>query len=488
MFQLSGLDAMFFHLETDEMPMHISSCTVYQQRPKAQARVEFSDVRELFENNLIKHVPVFKCKLHTLSLSLDQPYWVEDKHFCLDFHLRHIALPEPSDWKALRQLVAQMHARPLDRTKPLWEAYIIDGINHLEGVPKDSFALFLKVHHSIMDGRTGYNIMSSLLALGPNEATISVSQSVDDSLTASAGSQPYAEPGMIKKLSRAYANNLKKTYRLAGLLSKTLPLTVGKLKVAKYRKEITGLPVLEKTLFNQKVTAQRVVNRIHLPLADIKKIRKFVDGAKVNDVILTIVGGAMRRYLENKNAVPETGLVAGTPVDIRSEADDSVQGNLLTFMNTALCSDIKDPLERLRNVHRESLNAKLFTKTLGHRTLYDTLDSVYPGLISLAISSLVRSDLLDRVPPFANTIVSNIPSIPLPVYLAGAKLVDSFGMGTLLPNIGLFHVVSGVNDTITICFTACTDSMDDSDYYVLCLQESFQELRDATLGMEAAVG
>ncbi len=482
MFQLSGMDSMFFHLETEKLPMHISSCIIFKPRRagkgKKSGTPEFGEIRALFENYLLPQVPILKCRLQSVAFNLDQPYWVEDKYFDLNFHLQHLALPKPGDWNALREMIGQMHSRSLDKNKPLWEATIIDGLDHVEDVPKGSFALFMKVHHSIMDGRTGRNIMTSLLSAAPDEPPITAGPTASGQSDGDeASSTTFKNPGFAQKVSRAYLSNIKKTWQMTKLFTKKLPGAMAKLELAKYRQEIKANQGREVTCFNGNLSSQRVVNRIHFPLDEIKKIRTAVNGAKVNDVMLTIVGGALIRYLESQGELPGLSLVAGAPVDIRAEEDDSVQGNMVTFMNTSLCSNIDDPLERLSRVHEEAMNAKQFAATLGHRTLYDLLDSVYPGLTAFGLRALLNSGVLDKLPPFANTVVSNVSTIPIPLYLVGAELIDSFGMGPLLPNMGLFHVVSGVNNTITLCFTACPQAMSDSELYAQCLEDAYQELK-----------
>lgn len=479
MFQLSGMDSMFFHLESEKLPMHISSCLIFKPhssgKGKKSTNLEFDKIRTLFEDFLLPQVPLMQCSLQSVAFNLDQPYWVKDDNFDLSVHLRHFALPKPGDWDTLREMLGQMHSVPLDRNRPLWEASIIEGLDNVEGVPKGSFALFIKVHHSIMDGRTGKNIMTSLLSAAPDGPPIT---SIDNTLDQNDISN-FDAPGLVQKVSRAYFSNAKKTWRMTRFFAKNLPHTIGKLELAKHRQEIDTIAERVSTCFNRNLSSKRVVNRIQWPLDDIKKIRRSVDGAKVNDVMLTIVGGAMHRYLEANGELPEASLVTGAPVDVRDAQDESAQGNMVTFMNTSLCSDIDDPLERLENVHEEAVNAKQFTEILGRHTLYDMLEALYPGLTAYGMRAILQSGMLESRPPFANTIVSNLPTIPLSLYLAGFELVDSFGMGPLVPTVGLFHVVSGVNKTITLCFTACAEAMPDSDFYAQCLEESYQQLKRA---------
>ncbi|MCB1732701.1 MAG: wax ester/triacylglycerol synthase family O-acyltransferase, partial [Halieaceae bacterium] len=197
--QLTGPDAMFLHMELKGFPMHIGGVSIYDQSTSPGGLVRFKDILAMFASRLDRS-PIFRRKLAEVPFNLDQPYWVDDPDFDLEFHVRHIALPKPGDWRQLCIQVARLHARPLDRNRPLWEAYIIEGLNDLEGVPPGSFALYLKVHHAAIDGASGVQFFGAFNDISPEP----------EPAPPPAPWQPEAPPGKGKLLFKAYTNNLRK--------------------------------------------------------------------------------------------------------------------------------------------------------------------------------------------------------------------------------------------------------------------------------------
>jgi WS/DGAT/MGAT family acyltransferase len=476
--QLSGLDAMFIHAELHGLPMHISSFSIYDPATSPDGKVDFRQVLDIFEKKIQHEVPILRSRLVEVPLNLDQPYWAEDPRFDMVYHVRHIALPKPADWNKLFTLVANLHAQPLNRARPLWEAYVIDGLDKLDGIPKGCFGLFLKVHHAIMDGRTGLALYSNLHTITPelqvfNEAA---------KMPVKADSAESA-PGTASLMARATAHNVRKTMHLGKTLL-NVAKTVGKLQLGVRSGELHSLEK-PKCRFNGPISPGRVVDRQRLPIQDIKAIRNVSEGATVNDVALTIIGGAMRRYLASKDELPAQSLVSGVPIDVRTQDDAHKRGNMVSLMNVPLCTNIEDPLERLRVVHKEAIASKQYASTLGRTFVNDVLDDLYAGLTSWGIRSVVESGALAFFTPVHNTIITNVPGAPVPIYLAGAKLIDSFGLGPLVPNTGLFHTVTSTYECLSISFTACREMMPDPEFYSQCLAESFEELRDEALEKRA---
>ncbi len=476
--QLSGLDAMFIHAELHGLPMHISSFSIYDPSTSPDGKVEFKQVLEIFEKKIQHEVPILRSRLVEVPMNLDQPYWAEDPRFDMVYHVRHIALPKPGDWNKLFTLIANLHAQPLNRARPLWEAYVIDGLDTLDGIPKGCFGLFLKVHHAIMDGRTGLALYSNLHTITPELQEFDVK-----GLPAKTEQPAESGLGASSLMARATAHNVRKTLHLGKTLM-NVAKTVGKLQLGVRSGELHSLEK-PKCRFNGPISPGRVVDRQRMPIQDIKAIRSASEGATVNDVALTIIGGAMRRYLAAKDELPMQSLVSGVPIDVRTQDDANKRGNMVSLMNVPLCSNIEDPLERLRVVHKEALASKSYASTLGRTFVNDVLDDLYAGLTSWGIRSVVESGALSFFAPVHNTIITNVPGAPMPIYLAGAKLIDSFGLGPLVPNTGLFHTVTSTYESLNISFTACRDMMPDPEFYSQCLADSFEELRDAGLEKRA---
>lgn len=474
--QLSGLDGLFIHAEMNGMPMHLSSFTVYNPATSPGGKVEYSDLRQLMRC-VVENTPILRCRVSSLPFQLDQPYWVEVDNFELDAHLHYMALPRPGDWRSLCDTLADLHATPLSREKPLWEAWVIDGLDTIPGYPEGAFGFCLKVHHSVMDGRTGMAIFKNLHSLSPEGAPIAKELGENGK---SSIQEEFARPPQWRAWGRCWSNNMRKSLGLA----KTLSKTASRLRKIEKSKKKDGLRTIDtkcQTRFNAPISTLRSVDRMRVPFAEIQLIRKSIPGCTVNDVALSVIGGAMRKYLQSKGELPFTSLVATVPIDIRKPEDADKRGNSIGIMNVALRSDIRHPVERLQAVHEEASNAKKFTDIIGSEMVGEALDSFYSGLFSWVVKASVNSGLVFRFSPINHTIVTNVPGVPIPMYLGGAEIVDSFGLGPLMPNTGIFHTVSSTMGSLAISFSACKRMVPDPEFYRACLEEAYQELCDQAL-------
>ena len=470
--QLSGQDAMFLHAELDGLPQHIGGVSIYNQATAPGGVVRFKQILAMLESRV--HLsPIFRRKLATVPLGLGRPYWVEDPDFDIEYHVRHIALPKPGDWRQLCILAARIHSQPLRRDKPLWEMYVIEGLNNVEGVPTNSFALLLKVHHCAMDGASGAQFMNIVHDLTPET------------------SHPGAPPPWIvtrmsttRMLTRAYIDAWKKPGQVFDM-AKQAGSAFKRLRLGKDQQDFHSLEDKQKTRFQGKISRHRVVESRKFDFEVVRDIKNTLPGTTINDVMLTIVGGGLRKYLKSKDDLPEKTLVTGCPIDVRSPEERASGGNMVGFMNVALRTEIDDPLERLKAVHDEAVSAKAYAEALGPRMMVDLTDVMPGNVLSLALRAASATGLAEAN-VVQNTIVTNVPGAPMQLYMCGAELVDSFSLGPLLPNIGLFHIIySAVQNkkgSISLSFTACRDMLPDPEFYAQCLQESFDELREETLG------
>jgi diacylglycerol O-acyltransferase len=473
--QLSGQDAMFLHAELDGLPQHIGGVSIYDQSTAPDGKVRFKQILAMLESRL--HLsPIFRRKLAMVPYGLGRPYWVEDPDFDLEYHVRHIALPKPGDWRQLCILSARIHATPLRRDKPMWEIYIIEGLNNIEGIPPGCFAMLMKVHHSAMDGATGTQFMNIMHDLSP--------------ATRDPGKAPpwvVERPSTLGMLGRAYIDMWRKPGQVIDIVKQAGPAFM-RIRRGREQASFHSLGEKPKTRFQGKISRHRVVEARTFQFADIRKIKDTQAGATVNDVMLTIVAGGLRKYLSSKNELPANSLVTGCPIDVRSAQERSAGGNMVGFMNVSLRTEIEDPLQRLAAVHEESLSAKAYAEALGPRFAVELTDVMPGNVLSLAIRTASATGLAEASTVF-NTIVTNVPGPPFKLYLCGAELVNSISLGPLLPNVGLFHIVySMVKDKqgpVTLSFTACRDMLPDPAFYADCLQESFEELLGAALATKA---
>ncbi|NOX69663.1 MAG: wax ester/triacylglycerol synthase family O-acyltransferase [Gammaproteobacteria bacterium] len=467
--QLSGMDSSFLYMETGSTPMHIGSLTIYDQSSAPGGQVTFKEILEFFSSRLHK-ARAFRQRLARVPLSLDNPYWIEDPDFDLEFHVRHIALPSPGDWRQLCIQAARLHARPLDRNKPLWEAYVIEGLDNVEGVPKGSFALVTKIHHAAIDGVSGAEIMAAIHDLTPDAE-------VEGPLHPWA---PERIPTGVELLTKAALNTLTAPAKFSKLLYRSAP-SVAKV-IAGLSSRQLKLPVrVPRTRFNGRVSPHRVFDGRAFDLNEIKAIKNSQPGTTVNDVMVTICGGALRKYLHAKNELPTESLVAMAPMSVRPDSERTAAGNLVTAMSLPVRSDIEDPLERLLAVHRESDQAKKLTYTMGPNLAADAAEFLPTTVSGFFARTYASSGLVDRIPPLVNTVITNVPGVNMPLYSMGSRMVANYGLGPVVHGIGLFQPILSCNNTITISAVADRSMMPDPAFYADCLQSSFDELKAATI-------
>ena len=469
--QLSGQDAMFLHAELDGLPQHIGGVSIYDQSTAPSGKVRFKQILAMLEDRV--HLsPIFRRKLAFVPYNLGRPYWVEDEGFDMEYHVRHIALPKPGDWRQLCILAARIHSQPLRRDKPLWELYVIEGLNNVEGYPANCFALLLKVHHCAMDGATGTQFMNIVHDLSPETKVYN-----------------NAPPWVVERLSkpkmlaRAYVDAWRKPGQVVDMIRETIP-AVQRIREGRKEDKFVVHEDTPATRFQGKISRHRVVEARKFDFEVIRAIKNTQPGTTINDVMLTLVAGGMRKYLDSKGELPDESLITGCPIDVRSAEERAAGGNMVGFMNVGLRTDIEDPLERLAAVHEEAISAKSYAEALGPRMAVDLADVMPGNVLSLAMRTASATGLSEASVMF-NTIVTNVPGAPFQLYMCGAELIDSISLGPLMPNVGIFHIVySSVQDkkgSISLSFTACRDMLPDPGFYADCMQASFEELRDAAL-------
>jgi WS/DGAT/MGAT family acyltransferase len=466
MHQLTGLDASFLYLETPNAPMHISSLNVYDQTTAEGGKVRFKDIIENL-NRRVRALPPMTRKLVTVPLDLDHPYWVSDGHFDPEFHIRHIALPKPGDWRQLCILVSRLHARPLDRDHPLWEVYVIEGLDNVEGVPKGGFAIFTKTHHAAIDGTSGMEMTAAMHDLSPDWRAAREPQVI----------QVDNQPSRFELLVRAQINNLRKPLHFISVARNTVP-GLATAYARQRRGELQASKEVPRTRFNAIVSPHRVFNAVSFDLGEVKAIKNTIAGATVNDVAITICGGALRKYLQAHDELPAESLAAMAPVNVRSEDDDS-GGNVVSTMTVLVRSDVEAPLERLQAVLEDTRGAKELNNAIGAKAMTDYSQFIPSTLTAQAAKLASRWGLVNRFRPLYNCVITNVPGPQFPLYATGAKMVIGYGTGPVTDGLGLFHVIGSYCGRFVISATACRDMMPDPDFYRQCLQESFEELRDA---------
>jgi WS/DGAT/MGAT family acyltransferase len=465
--QLSGLDASFLYLETPNQPMHIGALAVYDPSTAPGGFVRFKDILATIESRL--HLArTFRQRVVRVPFDLDHPWWVNDPEFDLEFHVRHIALPRPGDWRQLCIQTARLHARPLDTSKPLWEFYVVEGLEQVGGLPPGSFAIVSKIHHAAIDGVSGAEITGAIHDLAPDTHV-------------PPPTEPWIadrEPLTAELLVRTWLNNVRQPLRFARVLADTVP-AVARVTEGLRNERFRTPGAAPRTRFNGTISPHRVVDGRSFPLEVLRGIRQAVPGATINDVVLAIVGGALRRYLQAKDELPDAPLVAMAPVSVRGKSLAGTQGNQVSAMAAPLATDVADPLSRLDVVRAGTIRSKALTEAVGARLLTDYSQFVPASLAGLAARLYSRAGLANRVRPVFNCVVTNIPGPQQPLYSGGARLVTQYGLGPIVDGLALIHPVFSYCGEITISFTSCREILPDPAFYAECIEASYHELREA---------
>jgi WS/DGAT/MGAT family acyltransferase len=471
--QLSGLDASFLYMETGTQFGHVSSLSIYE-RPEDPDYDPLCEWRAQIERRLHLLEPLRR-RLRNVPFNLDHPFWIEDPDFDLDFHVRHTAVPPPGSDGQIAELIARLIGRPLDRQRPLWETYVIEGLSD------DRFAIFTKVHHSTIDGASGAELLTMMLDATPEG---------DEVAPPEHEWQPEPEPSDTEVLARAGAALIRKPGRAVVLTTRTVrdlgratrnPLVVAAanqvrsslrgplgslLNIGRPRSDegqaVGPLPSLSAphTPFNAPITAHRRFAFRSTSLESVKGIKNAL-GATVNDVVMAICAGGIRTWLEAHDALPEGPLVAMVPVSIRTGQETEKWTNRVSSIFASLPTDEPDPIERVRKVHEAMANAKGLFDAVPADALTDFAQFPPPAVFARAMRTATR--LTARFASPVNLVISNVPGPRHPLYSAGARLLHYYPVSTIVDGQGLNVTVQSYLDTLDFGLVACRELVPDLD-------------------------
>ncbi len=467
--QLTGLDASFLYLEQNRAPMHIGGVQIYDQSTVKGGVQGFKNILTYIE----KRLPLaksFRQKVVKVPFNLDHPYWIEDKDFDLEFHVRHIRLPAPGDWRQLCIQVARLHSRPLDLTKPLWEITVVEGLDGVESLPKGCYAVVSKIHHACIDGVSGVDITEALHDTEPDAAPTIV-----DTWK---GETP---PTDLELLSRAGVHNLLQPFRFLEVAARTVP-ALGRVGLGLADQKFHRAGKVPRTRFNHPVSAHRVFEAREFDVAEMRAIKNSVTGATINDLVLSVCGGALRKYLLANQELPATSLIAMAPISVRTKDGKGQLGNQVAAMAIAIGTEIEDPIERLNKVHANAVSSKALTNALGAKLMTDYSQFIPSSVAGMASRLYTRLGLANRTRPLFNCVITNVPGPQIPLYSAGAKLVKHFGLGPIYDGMGLIMPVWSYNGRLSISISACREMIPDPEFFAGCIQQAYDDVRNATIG------
>ena len=474
--QLGAQDSQFLYVQGGDVLTHVMSINLYDPSTAPGGAVRFKEI--------VRHVasrchtsPVFRRRLHRLPLDLDHPYWIEDADFDVEAHISHVRLPKPGDWRQFCILAAGHFARPMNMGRPLWDIHVVEGLDRIQGVAPGSYALLQRFHHSAIDGASG---SYALIALCDKDAhgTPAVQPGIG---VLELG----AVPAPVTVVTRALRSNLTSPVKMLNALMKLSPALVAAARRRLVEPAAQGRHGVPVTRFNHRVSPHRMFAAAEFPLVQLGRLRRRVDGSTINDVILAICSGALRRYLLEHRDLPRDTLVAVSPINARPrDGEDAMSGNNLSAMTVKLGTDIVDPVARLQAIRNYTREAKETKVGLGARLLTDLTRHI-PGATLAGVARLVTNERIARNQ--ANLIITNVPGPQFPLYMNGARLTHQFGMGPVTHGLGLFISAHSYNGIVSFCITADRQLVPDVGILVRCLEESFTELRRSKRASSKAV-
>jgi WS/DGAT/MGAT family acyltransferase len=489
--QLTSLDAEFLALETPSVYGHVSGLSIYDPSTAPDGTLTARDLCRLVGERLHLLAP-FTWKLAEVPFGIDHPYWVEDEHFDLDFHIRELALPAPGTHRQLADQVARIVARPLDRARPLWELYVISG---LDG---GRIALLTKIHHAAVDGVSGAEILSALLDRSPEGRELPPQPPRRTERT----------PGQAELLVRGVAGlplqPLRALRHVPSVLANAdrLPFNdalpgLGQVNRVTARTARTilrrngGSPVLKmprvrppRTRFNGRISPHRRYAFGSLPLDRVKAIKNEL-GITVNDVVVALCATAVRDWLLERDELPAEPLVAMVPVSVRAPEQEGTFGNRVSAMIVPIPTDVADPRERLLTAHETMRAAKERHNALPASILQDVTEFVPPALFTRAARTIQQVGTLPQMRPALNLVVSNVPGPREPLYCAGARLEHHYPVSVITEGMGLNITCMSYLDHVDVGIVVDREQVDDAWPMFQAVDDALRELDQLICGRPA---
>ncbi|AMO62166.1 Diacylglycerol O-acyltransferase [Mycolicibacterium phlei] len=457
--RLSGLDASFLYLETPQQPLHV--CSLLEiDTSTMPGGYTFDRLRDALDQR-IKAMPQFREKLADSRFNLDHPVWVEDKDFDLDRHLHRIGLPAPGGPRELADICGHIASVPLDRSRPLWEKWVIENVDGTDPRSGGRVVVMTKVHHAGVDGVSGANLMSQLCSTEPDAPP----------------PDPVDGPGDASGLEIALSGAVRFATRPLKLVN-TLPTTLTSV-VDTVRRARSGLSMAPpfaapRTVFNANVTGRRNVAFARLDLDDVKTVKDHF-GVKVNDVVMALVSGVLRSYLAERGELPDSSLVAMVPVSVHDRSDRPGR-NQVSGMFSKLETHIEDPVERLKAIAEDNSVAKQHSSAISATLLQDWTQFAAPAVFGVAMRVYAASRL-SGARPVHNLVISNVPGPQVPLYYVGCEVKAMYPMGPIFHGSGLNITVMSLTGQLDVGIVSCPELLPD----LWAMADSFQPALDELL-------
>jgi diacylglycerol O-acyltransferase / wax synthase len=488
--QLTGLDTSFLRLESRSTYGHVSGLTIYDPSTTPTGDLTREDLRNVIEARL-HLLPPFRWRLAEVPLKLDDPYWIESPEFDLDFHIREIALAPPGDPLQLAEQASRIAARPLDRSRPLWELYVIQGLEGGKYV-----AVLTKMHHAAIDGVSGAEILGTLLDTTPETPEIP---------PPSGEWKPEDAPHDLVMLGRGAIGALTRPLKMVRMAPGMLPsladvpgmmsvpgvdtLSRASARIARMgggdgqlleRQNLTA----PRTSLNGPISPHRRFSFGSVPLANVKAV-KDAFGLTVNDVVMAMCTGGLRRWLIEHDELPGDPLLAMVPVSVRSEGQKGQFGNQVSVMVVPLPTNESDPHERLRLMQSAMASAKSRHKATPATLMQDFAEFIPPAIAARA-TRVITGLSAGRVAPLFNVIISNVPGPQFPLYSAGALMLGNYPLSAIADGVGLNITVMSYNGKLDFGVLGDREMVPDIWELLGYLEESLNELGEMAAATAAS--
>lgn len=480
--QLTGIDASFLYMETPDTPMHVAGLTLYELPPGFSG--SFRDHFAAFIESRIHLIPIFRKKLARTVFELDHPGWVDARTIDMAHHIQAVRVPSPAGRAEIEAVVADLHGKALDRSRPLWQFFV------LEGLPDNRVGLYSKVHHAAIDGGAGMAIMQVLYDITPTPREVAPPAQDEGPVRkptvgerAILGVNDFMSNLLLQQV-KALAAGAQVAATVASMIAppkQDKPADAPTDGPRKKGPAIRSLPavVAPKTPFNASITAERSFAARSLPLADAKIIAK-ATGTTINDVVMAVASGAIRDYLKARKALPKQPLIAFVPISLRMPGD-AAANNQVFGMNCELATELADPIERLLSIRRTSGTSKTFAGAVKDAapTDFSLLGAplLLPGLMQL----YGRLGIADVAPQAVNIVLSNVPGPQFTLYCAGARVLSLYPVSIPIHGIGLNVTVQSYNGFLDFGLTAGRKVVPDIAVMADRLAPAMEELKAASL-------
>jgi diacylglycerol O-acyltransferase len=492
--RLSGLDAGFLYMETPTLLMHTLKLALLEPAehtvpvgdgdPTSVDEQAIATVRARIVERL-HLLPPLRRRLVEVPFGFHHPVWIEDPDFAIEHHVHRVPLAAPGTLVELHEAIGALASTSLDRSRPLWELYVLDGL------ADGRIAVLVKIHHAVADGVAAANLLANVMAT--NASTDAEAEGVDAGGTAAQAEVsswvPEPAPSAVHLLGDAAADHLRLVRALPALVLRTGRNLA---RVARRRRETevqVPRPILDapRTSFNRGLTTERVFVTTSVSLPEVKRVSREV-GVTMNDVVLAVVGGALRAHLSALGELPDRSLVASVPIATGVPEDGRLAGNKVANLFTTLATHEPEPVARARRIHEVTVEAKIEQELLGIDMFQEWVEYTPPALFAWIVRQYSRFDVAEHHPPPVNVVVSNVPGPRLPLYADGARLDELYSVGPILEGVGLNITVWSYCDRVFVGVLGCQLRLEEAQALADALPVALRELADAAAAVRCTYG